>query len=476
MGRTSPPAAIVAFPANAKTPVEPSDLPLRNFPISPNDSHRDADIPSSAAETTPGLSELETLNSLAEECLPTPSSTIVEFDDDVPRDKGPGAMMMATKVSQAYLRSRSTSVASDTHSTSRSTAQGSTGRSSRSTARVHRGHTRGEDSRTKTTSKELVDRYLQSLPSIDPVKELSLENTSLHQRISGLQRVERDLLSENHALLQQLNSAKRQNDLQRRKWRDEYREREKSFRARIKSLEERVTLQDREMAQYAALRSHEESQLSDDEVAAWFAERTVAWQAWVDDFVHPDSERIQSGIHPVQLLELCESVKSFVQVNDDGLPQELVGGDGPDGVKAGHVLLQAMLANFIISETLESPFWVFAALRSSGAELESPSAIKENSVSPIGFRMDLAMWNNVAPPRGSHVPHTSAHILSEPPKGARHIPSGTRTPDLSLNTNGLCGSSNQPKTPGRTTMEHFYRLLGNGESPAKHLCPWGGID
>lgn len=401
---------------------------------------------------------------------------MVEFDDDVPRDKGPGAMMMAAKVSQAYLRSRSTSVASDTHSTSRSTAQGSVGRKSRSTARVHRGHTRGEESRTKTTSKELVDRYLQSLPSIDPVKELSLENTSLHQRISGLQRVERDLLAENHAFLQQLNAAKRQNDLQRRKWRDEYREREKSFRARIKSLEERIALQDREMAQYAAIRSREESQLSDDEVAAWFAERTAAWQAWVDDFVHPDPERIQSGIHPVQLLELCESVQSFVQLTDDGLPQELVGGDRPDGVKAAHVLLEAMLANFIISETLESPFWVFAALRSSGAELESPSAIKENSVSPIGFRMDLAMWNDVAPPRAAHAPPMSARIFPEPPKGARRIPSGTGTPDLSLNTKGLSGSSNQPKTPGRTTMEHFYRLLGNGEFPAIHFCRGNGLD
>lgn len=475
MGRTSPPAAIVALPGNAKTPVEASDLPLRNFPSSSNDGHRDADILSSAAETTPGLSELETPSSLAEEFIPTPSSTMVEFDDDVPRDKGPGALMMAAEVSQAYLRSRSTSVASDTHSTSRSTAQGSVGRKSRSTARAHRGHTRGEDSRTKTTSKELVDRYLQSLPSIDPVKELSLENTSLHQRISGLQRVERDLLAENHAFLQQLNSAKRENDLQRRKWRDEYREREKSFQARIKSLEERIASQDCEMAQYAALRSHEQSQLSDDEVAAWFAERTVAWQAWVDDFVHPDPERILSGIHPVQLLELCESVKSFVQLTDDGLPEELVGGEGPDGVKAAHVLLQAMLANFIISETLESPFWVFAALRSSGAELESPSAIKENSISPIGFRMDLAMWNNVAPPRAAHIPPPSARILPAPPKVARHVPSGTKTPDLSLSTKDLGGSSSQPKTPGRTTMEHFYRLLGNGESPSKRICRWDGL-
>lgn len=388
---------------------------------------------------------------------------MVEFDDDVPRDKGPGAIMMATKVSQAYLRSRSTSVASDTHSTSRSTAQGSTGRKSRSTVRAHRGHTQGEDSRARTTSKELVDRYLQSLPSIDPVKELSLENTSLHQRIAGLQRVERDLLGENHALLQQLNAAKRQNDLQRRKWRDEYREREKSFQARIKSLEERITVQDREMAQYAAIRSHEESRLSDDEVAAWFTERTVAWQAWVDDFVHHDPERIQSGIHPVQLLELCESVKSFVQLTDDGLPEELVGGGGPDGVKAAHVLLQAMLANFIISETLESPFWVFAALGSNKAELESPSVIKENSVSPIGFRMDLAMWNNVAPPRSARLPPMSARIMPEPPKSARHVPSGAGTPSLSLNTKGLCGSLNHSKTPGRATMEHFYRLLGNGK-------------
>lgn len=474
MGRTSPPAAIVAPTAKAITLNEfkSSDLPLRNFASSLYDTLGSDGLQSSTPENTPGLSELETPNSLADDLVPTPSSTMVEFDDDGRKDDGQPAMIMAAKVSQAYLRSRSTSGNSDTYSAGwTSTAHRSAGRKSRSTTRTPLSRTMADDSSSRATSRELVDRYLQGLPNIDPIKQLSLENTSLHQRIAGLQRVERDLLGENHALVSQMASTKRQNDLQRQKWRDDFRGREKAYKARIEALEERLALQDRELAQHATNRAREERQISDEEVKDWFTKRSCAWQAWVEDFVHRDPERIQSGIHPVQLLELCESVKSFVTLTDDGLPEELLEGDSATGVKAGHILLHAMLANFLISETIESPGWIFAALASSSNELESPSVINEDSMSPIGFRMDLAMWNNVAPPRSARFPPMSARILPDPPKSARQLPTMSTTPSLSLNTTGLAGSSNQGNAPSRAVMETFFRLLGNGtlETPSALL-------
>ncbi|KAK1830927.1 hypothetical protein QBC39DRAFT_101242 [Podospora conica] len=452
MGRPSPlaaimaPAATVVSPSDSKT----SDLPLRNYPVPDN---TESELSSTAVDEPPGLSDLETPSSLLERGLETPSSTIVEFGDEECKESTPAALRMAVVVSQFYQQSQPypASGTSDARSSSRSVAPGShtgstgsTARKSRSTSRTQQPKTRRSgDSRTRNQSQDRVNLYLQGLPVIDPVKELSLELTSLHQRISGLQRVERDLLSENQQLAHQMASLKRQQDSQRRKWRDEFREREKGFQARIQALEERLVTQDREMAQYATLRAKSDSQLSDGEVAEWFTKRTAAWDTWVGRFAHHDPERLQS-LHPVQLLEVCENVKTFVRLGDDGLPEELLDRDGTNGISAAHVLLHGMLANFIISETLESPFWVFSALSSNTTESSSTNG----PLSPMRFGMDLPSWKNPVPPRNAH-----------PPSSPRRMPGSCTTPTLTLDTKCVSSPTKPPLALGRSAMETVLGIL-----------------
>ena len=461
MGRTVPPAAIVAPTSKSLAQIAPkaSDLPLRNFLASLQHPTQDPNLPSTPPQDTPGLSELETPNSFTEDYIPTPSSTTAEFGDGR-KVTAPAAVMVASQISEAYLRSRSASRASELQASDMGSTPGSV-RKPRSTTRNQHERIRAAHSQSRAASRELVDRYLQGLPSIDPVRELSLENTSLQQRIAGLQRIERDLLTENHSLLQQLNSAKRQNDLRRRKWKEELQEKDKAYQTRIAALEESLARKDRELTHHVTIRSQKDLLLSDEQVTAWFATRASSWQAWVEDFVHHDPMRIQSGIHPVQMLELCESVSTFVRLKDEGLPEELVNGNGATGVKPAHLLLHGMLANFIISETLESPFWVFAALACCGVELESPSILTEDSMSPIGFRMDLATWHNVAPPRSSRLPPMSARLMSEP-QGGRPPAGVGGVPALTLNTKDLQSRASDASTPGRMVMENLYRLLGSG--------------
>jgi hypothetical protein len=207
-----------------------------------------------------------------------------------------------------------------------------------------------------------------------------------------------------------------------------------------------------------------ETALSDDTISALFATRTRAWHQWAEEFAHRDTNRLQSSLHPLQLRELCEHIKHFVRLTDNGeLPERLLSPTDNDEASSTGILLQGMLANFIISETLASPFWVFDAISANALELESPSVPSLNSMSPIGFRMDLAMWNSsIAPPRDVKSPRPMAGVTNRPAEGLR------KPPRLVTSIQPL-GPSTDPTTelltqnvPSRQTMESLYQLLSNG--------------
>jgi hypothetical protein len=302
--------------------------------------------------------------------------------------------------------------------------------------------------------------------------ELVKENRSLNERIAALQRTERDLLHDNQELARRLSSTQRCHDTKRQKWKEELVNREKVYETRIKDLESRLARQEEEHARISVDRARETT-LNDAAITSWFATKTNSWREWVDDFAHRDPSRLQSGLHPLQLQELCEGVKPFVRLTDQGaLPEELLTPD--NGIRPARVLLQGMLANFIVSETLESPFWVLDVVSVDNLELESPSVPPSNSMSPIGFRMDLAMWNfSIAPPRDVRSPRTMAspnNPLAEP-QNTRKLPqlvTSAQPPSLSV----------APKThllsqslPSRQAMERLYKVLSNGMSLfAPHLA------
>jgi hypothetical protein len=249
------------------------------------------------------------------------------------------------------------------------------------------------------------------------------ENRSLNERIAALQRTERDLLHDNQELARRLYSTQKRHDTKRQQWKEELVNREKVYETRIKDLESRLARQEEERARITVDRARETT-LNDAAITSWFASKTNSWREWVDDFAHRDPSRVRSGLHPLQLQELCDGVKPFVRLTDQGaLPEELLTPD--NGIRPARVLLQGMLANFIVSETLESPFWVFDVVSVDTLELESPSVPPSNSMSPIGFRMDLAMWNfSIAPPRDVRSPRTMAppnNPLAEP-QDMRQLP------------------------------------------------------
>ncbi|KAK0721061.1 hypothetical protein B0H67DRAFT_211773 [Lasiosphaeris hirsuta] len=456
---------------------KPSDLPLRHY-ISPtakaNPEVTDLPLPTTPEEETDS-SELDTPNS--DTLSPqTPSSAGAEFRGN--RIKGARPVEVPDDVSQSHSRSRSRSVRNGPGYSSRSNTPRPPNQS-RSTSRSQSSQ-RGERNVKDKAYGEMVSMFSNSItqdPPADPAKELLIENCSLQQRIAALQRVERDMLNENHGLVQQLASFKQHYETRRRQWKNDSREREKAYEARIRELEERVARQDEELLQAGTIRSKSESSMSNTETSAWFTTRTSAWQTWAEDFAHGDSERIQSGLHPLQLSEVCESVKSFVRLTDDGkLPDELTSSpNGENGVKTVHVLLHGMLVHFVISEIFRSPFWVFAALSASGLELESPSVLRANSMSPIGFRMDLAMWNNVAPPRpGSAglLQPVTARRVPEPGSGRRLPALATApVPSLSLNTTSLTSASNEC-TPKESDMVNFYQLLSDVQQNDSDVHIW----
>lgn len=309
-----------------------------------------------------------------------------------------------------------------------------------------------------------VQRFLNSMAPPNAGEEVMKENRSLHQRIAALQRTERDLLNDNQDLARRLSSTQKRHDARRQKWKEELLNREKLYEARIKDLETRLARQEEELVRVAIDRS-QESAWSDSTISAWLATKAATWREWVDDFAHRDANRVQSGLHPLQLRELCDGVKHFVQLTDEEeLPADLLT-PATEGLRTAHILLHGMLANFIMSETLRSPFWVFDVICPSTLELESPIVPRLDSMSPVGFRMDLAMLSfSVAPPRDvrSPLPILVPNHRPAEPEDVRKLPRLL----TSIPVTGLCSG---PPTglldqnlPSRQTMERLYQAMLNG--------------
>ncbi|KAL2173673.1 uncharacterized protein P884DRAFT_211261 [Thermothelomyces heterothallicus CBS 202.75] len=245
-------------------------------------------------------------------------------------------------------------------------------------------------------------KSLLSIKPPSPAEALIKENSSLHQRIAALQRTESDLLNDNQELVRQLASAQRRYNSQQLWWTDEM-----------------------------------------------------------------DPNRVRFGLHPLQLRELCEGVKHFVRLtNKDELPNELLKLPGSDKISTARVLLHGMLANFIISEAFKSPFWVFDAIAVNAYELESPSVPRLDSMSPVGFRMDLTAWKNfnVAPPREVKPPRPNPVLndrLAGPQDGVQlpRLVTSTQPPNLSTNpAMSLLGR----ELPSRQAIESLYQILSEG--------------
>ncbi|KAK4221518.1 hypothetical protein QBC38DRAFT_125818 [Podospora fimiseda] len=80
-----------------------------------------------------------------------------------------------------------------------------------------------------------------------PSSEILAENRSLHQRIAAMQRTELDLLNENRKLSRKLTAAQQHYEVRRDQWKEEWLNREKAYKDRIKALEARVVEQEREL-------------------------------------------------------------------------------------------------------------------------------------------------------------------------------------------------------------------------------------
>ncbi|KAM7202616.1 hypothetical protein V8F20_004405 [Naviculisporaceae sp. PSN 640] len=460
MVRSPPPPAIHPPLASATaigegTPKLSSDLPLRNYTSAPQTtsttisqaaSPNQARLPPTPPHHSAGIfSDVGRAGA-----TPTPSSTVAEFGDRI-FFANKSAVSLVENVGRSYSRNRSRSEASGANSLSQRQARSRsrsntptptptptrggnyTPRSARSQSTSHHRQTSSRDQ--GITTNEKVNRFLHSISNTPPPQEsqteLLLENRSLHQRISALQRNESDLLEQNQRLAHQLESMKKQYDARIRQWKDEVREGRKKLQDRIKDLETEVEEKDQRLQD---LGLDDEPVLSDEDIMAWFAERTKAWHVWTEEFGHRDPKRVQTGLHPLQLRELCEGVKGFVSLTDgDKLPDELLNGIGDGKAKAAHVLLYGMLSHFIIFEALQSPFWVFEAFSGTVLELESPIVPKNNSMSPVGFRMDLAMWNNIATLGNDHAHNWRRQLMRTLSRGGLMLdPNGAKGPDSRL--------------------------------------------
>ncbi|KAK3326702.1 hypothetical protein B0H66DRAFT_472613 [Apodospora peruviana] len=423
----------------------------------------------------------------------TPSSTLVEFGDlgkDHPQ--APSAAELAENVYRSYSRAQAQAEVQqleqqperpESRTTNRSQSQASqqrkgrddgkdkvradtpiVGPRNRSQSASRRGlpdnlkeaaaavaRVNGNEKAALLQERELanskVNRFLHQMAQQDPPnaeKELLQENRSLYQRISTLQRIEREMLAENQDLMRQYQALRQHHDIRRRQWRDDYRLREKAFATRLQQLKEQIAQQETQMLQMS--RTHTKKiapLLSDMDIVKWFADKDAAWYGWAKDNAFHDSSQLLSKLHPLQLEELCEGVKDFVKLTADGrLPDEILAG----GTEMVPTLLHGMVTNFICNEALASPFWVFSAIGVNA--LESPSVAAQTSNSPVGFRMDLAMFSDIAPMRSAACAHTPGSPLFPPPLITSLIPPlGINTKMVSM---GL---------PMRPEMENMYHML-----------------
>ncbi len=464
MARSPPPRSLnpsMAALTGSSTTTQSSDLPLRNYTCSPEpvaDSEPDA----------PLLPASHPISGLPVGPPETPSSVAAEYGDG-DRDITPSAAVLTENVFQAYSRSRSRSGASSKgQQGGRGSARSSTPTPNKLPAESRSRSLQRRDLSPGTRAlNDKIDRFLRSMTPIDLGDDLAKENRSLHQRVAALQRTERDLLNDNQELARRLASVQKRHDTRRHQWKEELLNRERVFEARIKDLESRLARQEEEFVRIALDRP-KETALGDSAISSWLAAKANIWREWAGDFAHRDPSRVQSGLHPLQRTELCEGVKHFVRLSETGqLPGELLTSPANDEAWTARVLLHGMLANFIISQTLASPFWVFDVIAPNSLELESPIMPRLNSVSPVGFRMDLAMCNfSIAPPRDVRSPRlipVAQERLAES-RDMRKLPRlVTSIPPPNLSAGPAAGLLDH-NLPSRQAMEELSRVLSNSMS------------
>lgn len=382
----------------------------------------------------------------------TPSSTIVEFGD-LAHGNVPSAAELVTTIHRSLSESHISRSGSRSMSMSHGAEDGRESRENRHTrdqsrnralpaaiASKERSHSERDPTGEKGLADERINRFLHSMAQQSaqgPEGELVQENRSLYQRIAALQRTERELLAENQELTRKFTTLKQHHDCRARQWSEGLQRKETGYAARIREMSE----------QLLDLPHTLPAILSNEQISSWFDDQDAAWNSWSRAFGHHDPERLSNGLHPLQLQEICDNVKGFVRMTDGGsLPPELVHG----GKEAIHTLLNGMLANFICTEILASPLWVFDAI--SLSTLESPSTITSNplpGLPVIGFRMDKSAFSEVAPLRPGRCP-TPRSPQFPPPLITSMMP-----PALGTGASFL-------RLPGKADVEHLIHMLTDG--------------
>ncbi|SPQ20779.1 446f4e34-0b4a-468d-9161-6d6270c663b2 [Thermothielavioides terrestris] len=293
-----------------------------------------------------------------------------------------------------------------------------------------------------------VPSAAQLVESIHRSFHQSQENRSLYQRIAALQLTERELLAENQDLTRKLATLKQHHDRRARQWNEGIRRKEIEYEARMRELGELVL---------DLVSKHPQKLpniLSNEEITAWFDDQDTAWNRWARTFGHQDANRLSSGLHPLQLQELCEDVKGFVRMTDSGgLPPEILNG----GKEALHTLLNGMLANFICEEIVASPMWVFAA--TSMGTLESPGIMPPRplpALPGVGFRMDTNSFSEVAPLRPGPCPTPKSPQFPPPLITSLLPPSGNSASLLGL--------------PVKSDMERLVHMLADAQDEESRVA------
>ncbi len=305
---------------------------------------------------------------------------------------------------------------------------------------------------------ERINRFLESMAqqaAQTAESEVLQENRSLYQRIAALQRTERELLAENQDLTRKLAAMKQHHERRARKWNEESRRIELEYETRMRELgEQLLELMSRHPQNFPGI-------LSNEEIRTWFDGQDAAWHCWATSFGHQDDQRLCSGLHPLQLQELCGDVGEFVRMTDaGGLPRELLAG----GKEALHTLLNGILAHFLCDEILASPMWVFVAT-SLGA-LESPGIVSSQpSIEPpaVGFQGGMNRFSNVMSLR----PGPSQ---LETPRSPRFPPSllTSMIPLLGTSSASVLGIPMKPE------MERLVYMITDGKLKPHQLqrCYW----
>ena len=221
----------------------------------------------------------------------------------------------------------------------------------------------------------------------DPRSEVVLENMRLYQRIASLQRSENNLQQDNRDLSRYMSSLQQDEQTCQRAWEEEVQMMESAFDDKLKELEHVATQQKdrlREMASSRSLTAQSSSaspplsrpppqpmhpDLTHTKINSWFRTRGNSWYEWADDYAYRDLDRIVN-LDMIQQRELCRGAKPFVRLTDEGkLPPEML---VDRRINTSQILLHGLLANFIATEIITSPRWIFAALNVNRAEFVSP--------------------------------------------------------------------------------------------------------